>query len=125
VGTCSPPEPTRVSVSWLQNRAGPACNPAFDPGSYDGCEPYYFNASQESAPISVFYDGHTESIGVREAERADGRARAQSGTEDGLWSRDTFWGADGYFIPFGYDQAATSFHVLTTEGIKGRDVISQ
>ena len=43
----------------------------------------------------------------------------------GLWSRDTYLGEDGYFIDYGYDQAATSFHILTTDGIRGRDVVSK
>jgi prepilin-type N-terminal cleavage/methylation domain-containing protein len=108
---------------WLQNRAA-ECNPAYTGGTYQGCEPYYFNQSQESAPVSLFYDGHVESVGVREAERADGRMRAQSGNANwGLWSKDTSWGDNGYLIDAGYDQAATSFHVLTTDGIKGRDVV--
>jgi prepilin-type N-terminal cleavage/methylation domain-containing protein len=111
--------------NWLQNRGRNECNPAFEPGTYDGCEPWYFNASQESQPMFAFYDGHTEGVGIREAERADGRMRAQSGGLDGLWSRDTFWGEDGYYIEVGYDFAATSLHIFTTDGIRGRDVISQ
>ena len=43
----------------------------------------------------------------------------------GLWSRDTPFGADGYFIDDGYDFAATSFHILTTDGIRGRDKIAR
>jgi type II secretory pathway pseudopilin PulG len=110
---------------WLQNRPPSTCNPAFEPGTYDGCEPWYFNHGEESAPLTVFYDGHTGSIGVRQAQRADGRMRAQTGGVYGLWSRDTFWGEDGYYISAGYDQAATSFHVFTTDGIRGRDIMSE
>ena len=90
-------------------------------GTFDDCEPWYFNHSWESVPMTLFYDGHVEGLGVREAEQADGRADAQSGY--GLWSRDTPMGADGYFIDFGYDFSETSFHVLTTDGIRGRDKI--
>ncbi|MHC5113701.1 MAG: type II secretion system protein [Planctomycetota bacterium] len=110
--------------NWLQNRAGPECHPSFQPGTYDGCEPYYFNASWVSSPQGTFYDGHVEGIGVRDAMRADGRVQAQTDGGSGLWSRDTFWGEEGYFIEYGYDQAATSFHILTTDGIRGRDIIS-
>ncbi len=39
----------------------------------------------------------------------------------GFWSKDTPFGDNGYLIEYGYDQAATSFHVLTTDGIRGRD----
>ncbi|MCP3903286.1 MAG: type II secretion system protein [Planctomycetes bacterium] len=107
---------------WLQN-ANNGCNPAFVPGTYDGCEPYFFNHSWLSSPITLFYDGHIGSVGVRDAMRADGRMRAQTGNDNwGLWSKDTPFGANGYLQEYGYDQAATSFHILTTDGIRGRDV---
>jgi prepilin-type N-terminal cleavage/methylation domain-containing protein len=110
---------------WLQNRGqASACNPAFEPGTYAGCEPWYFNQSRESAPLALFYDGHVAGVGVNEAERADARMRVQTANANwGLWSRDTPWGDDGYMSDLGYDQAQTSFHVLTTDGIGGRDVI--
>ncbi|MBT8485595.1 MAG: type II secretion system protein [Phycisphaerales bacterium] len=108
---------------WLQNTQV-GCNPGFSPGSYGGCEPYYFNHAWESSPMTLFYDGHVEGVGVRKAMRADGRMRAQTGVANwGLWSKDTFFGEDGYLIDAGYDQAATSFHVLTTDGIRGRDIL--
>jgi len=107
---------------WLQNRRA-ECNPAFAGTTlYGGCQPYFFNASWESQPATLFYDGHVELVGVRDAHRADGRAMSQSG--DGLWRRDTPLGNDGFFIPEAYDQAATSFHILTTGGIRGRDIVS-
>ncbi|NNM27675.1 MAG: type II secretion system protein, partial [Phycisphaerales bacterium] len=112
--------------NWLQNPQGTTCNPSFVDGTYGGCEPFYFNHAWESSPMTLFYDGHVEGVGVRRAMRADGRIRAQSDDPDaGLWSRDTAWGDDGYFISLGYDQANTSFHVLTTDGIRGRDVLSR
>ena len=79
--------------------------------------------------MTLFYDGHVDLVGVLEAMRADGRQVAQSdGT--GLWSRDTAFGDDGYWISRGYDDTpgtpgidgGTSFHILTTGGILGRDV---
>ncbi len=108
---------------WLQNTAAD-CNPGFDPGTYvAGCEPYYFNHAWESSPVALFYDGHVESVGTRSAMRADGRVRAQTRQEEwGLWNKDTPWGEDGYLSEYGYDQAETSYHILTTNGIRGRDV---
>jgi len=107
---------------WLQNAHSP-CNPAFGvTGSYDGCEPYYFNHSWESEPGALFFDGHVSPLGVRDAEQADGRHAKQEGY--GLWSRDTPFGDDGYFINLGYDMANTSFHILTTDGIRGRDIFA-
>ncbi|MCP3903846.1 MAG: type II secretion system protein [Planctomycetes bacterium] len=109
---------------WLQNVRA-ECNPGLQGSGYvDGCEPYYFNHAWQSTPATLFYDGHVGMVGVRNAMRADARMRAQSGGDWGLWSRDTPWGDDGYLISFGYDQADTSFHILTTDGIRGRDVVA-
>jgi hypothetical protein len=106
---------------WLQN-AHMECNPNFYPGSYDGCEPYYFNHGYESVPMTLFYDGHVEGLGVSEAQGADNRQTNQVGW--GLWSRDTPWGTDGFLISDSWDfLAETSFHILTTDGILGRDTI--
>ncbi|MHC4992450.1 MAG: type II secretion system protein [Planctomycetota bacterium] len=107
---------------WLQQKRAD-CNAGFEDGTYDGCEPYYFNHSWESVPVTLFYDGHIEGLGVREAESADTRMSVQAG--HGLWSRDTTAGATGYFIDVGYDFANTSFHILTTEGIRGRDKLGR
>jgi prepilin-type N-terminal cleavage/methylation domain-containing protein len=104
---------------WLQN-SEVDCNPAFGNfGTYSGCEPYYFNSAWASVPVTLFYDGHIEGLGVREAELADSRSVGQTG--HGLWSRDTGFGSDGYYIGIGFDYAATSYHILTIDGIKGRD----
>jgi hypothetical protein len=43
----------------------------------------------------------------------------------GLWTRQTTAGEDGYLIPDGYDFAATAFHILTTDGILGRDTLGR
>ena len=43
----------------------------------------------------------------------------QTGNEYGTWARDAM--SNGYFIDQGYDWANTSFHILTTDGILGRD----
>ena len=108
---------------WLQGVLAD-CNASFDPGSYGGCEPYYFNHAWESSPVTLFYDGHVENVGTRNTMRADGRMRVQTDNPNwGLWSQDTVWGTDGYYIDTCYDLAATSFHVLTTDGIRGRDIV--
>ena len=38
-----------IEHHWLQNTHAD-CNPNFTPGTYDGCEPYYFNHGRESVP---------------------------------------------------------------------------
>ena len=51
---------------------------------------------------------------------ASTRSLVQGGYD--LWSKDTPFGSNGYFIADGWDYIAdTSFHVLTTDGILGRD----
>jgi len=52
---------------------------------------------------------------------SDRRNQQQAGY--GLWTRDTSLGEDGYLIADGYDFAATGFHILTLDGIRGRDTI--
>ncbi|MHC5002291.1 MAG: type II secretion system protein [Planctomycetota bacterium] len=110
---------------WLQQNRAP-CNPALEPYfSYYECEPFYFNHSWESVPVTLFFDGHVRGLGVREAEDADARLRKQTGRPSGTWHRQTPLGADGYLIDVGYDFAETSFHILTTDGIRGRDRIAR
>ena len=69
--------------------------------------------------MTLFYDGHIQLLGCREATRADARVQQQSGA--GLWSRDTPFGGDGYYSDLAYDWTTTSFHILTVDGIRGRD----
>ncbi len=102
-----------VEFRWLQGTKVP-CN-----GSFFGCEPYYYNHSFESRPVTLFYDNSVRLMSVTEAMQSDRRAEYQTGV--GLWTRDTSFGDDGFFISDGYDYASSSFHTLTTEGIRGRD----
>jgi hypothetical protein len=102
---------------WLQNTKVP-CNAAFD-----GCEPYYFNHSVQSMPVTLFYDGSVRLMGVSEAMSSDSRHERQAGC--GLWTRDTPFGNNGYLISDGYDFAEASFHILTTHGVRGRDTLGR
>ena len=105
---------------WLQ---GPKqhCNPNFHQSVFGGtCEPYYFNHSWDSSPAALFYDGHVETVGTRRAQRQDLQVLNQTGS--GLWHRGTSFGEGGYLHHYGYEtQANTSYHILTTDGIRGRD----
>jgi prepilin-type N-terminal cleavage/methylation domain-containing protein len=103
---------------WLQDPAA-VCNDNFKPG----CEPYYFNHSLHSLPVTLFYDGSVRLMGVMEAMSSDGRHENQAGY--GLWSRDTLFREDGYLIGDGYDYADTSFHILTIDGVRGRDTLGR
>ena len=49
---------------------------------------------------------------------------ASTGGIDALWSRDTPLGPDGYFLQSAFDGVVdVSHHVLTTDGIFGRDTL--
>jgi hypothetical protein len=103
--------------SWIQDPAE-WCNEAFV-----GCEPYYFNHSYFSIPMTLFFDGHVGGLSASEAMRSDARMRAQTGGTASLWSRDTPFGEAGYLMFDGYDIAHTSYHILTVDGIRGRDTL--
>ena len=117
---------------WLQN-VRRICNPGFDPPQGVSCEPYFFNHGFESAPATLFYDGHVRLMGTQEALNANRRHLAQTGGPNegfGLWSIDTPFGggyepsaSGGYFMDFAYDFTATSYHILTIDGALGRDTL--
>ncbi len=114
---------------WLQNTRE-ACNPGFSSTGAGGCEPYYFNHGWDSSPATLAYDGSVRLMDVQEALDADRRFRAQNGGEIGLWNNQTPFGGDyapngngGYYSDFSYDWTATSYHILTTEGARGRDTM--
>ncbi len=87
------------------------------------CEPYYFNHGIDSTPATLFYDGHVRLLPNTEVFDADQQILKQTGGVDGLWHRGTPFGEDGYYISFGYDGAPLSHHILTTDGILGRDTL--
>ena len=74
-------------------------------------------------PVTLFYDGSVRLMGVLEAMSSDRRHDRQAGY--GLWTRDTPFGDDGYFISDGYDFSDTGYHILTTDGVRGRDTIGR
>ena len=104
-----------IEHNWLQNPPAP-CNPAFPP-----CEPYHFNHGLRSVPMTLFYDGHVNGLSTSEALRSNARIKAQTGI--GLWSLDTSFGSDGYLGSVSYDFTDAHYHILTTDGILGRDTL--
>jgi hypothetical protein len=126
---------------WLQ---GPPSdcnpNPPSNQGanfSYNGCTPYFFNHGLESRPAVVFYDGHVGQVGTKSAFEQDNQLQATTSNADGgsygLWMRNTPLGSSGFFcqLPYTYSNPGnpttgfrTSFHILTTDGIRGRDILS-
>jgi prepilin-type N-terminal cleavage/methylation domain-containing protein len=122
-----------IEHHWLQNSRSD-CNSNFAGGAYDGCTPWQFNHAQESVPQTAFYDGHIRSVSVFESMQANGRVVQQNGgnANRGLWLRNSPYGANGYREnlgwPVGYggtDVARTSMHILTRDGILGRDASPQ
>jgi prepilin-type N-terminal cleavage/methylation domain-containing protein len=119
-----------IEHSWLQNRftGTEYCNPAFSDGMYNGCEPYYFNHGFSSNPMTLFFDSHIEGLGQQEALQASDKNIDTVGY--GLWSTDTplegDWSnpAGGYFEEVRADWTHTSHHILTTDGIRGRDKVA-
>lgn len=113
-----PAQKTRMlEHNWLQNPPAP-CNPSFS-----GCTPYFFNHGIHSIPMTLFFDGHVNGLSPSEAVRSEARVLAQTGGKIPLWSRDTPFGSEGYFCFDSWDIIVTSYHVLTLEGIRGRDTL--
>ncbi len=112
-----------LEYRWLQN-VPVACNPSFH-----GCVPYYYNHGFQSVPVTLFYDASVRMMGVMEAMSSDRRHLRQTGGLEeggvGLWSRDTPFLDAGFFIPEGYDFVETSYHILTTNGVRGRDTVGK
>ncbi len=107
-----------IENSWVQDPPA-ECNPA-----YVGCEPYYFNQGIDSTPVTLFYDISVRLLPNAEVFASDQQVLKQTGSVDGLWHRGTPFGEAGYFIPQGYDGTPLSHHILTTDGILGRDTLA-
>jgi prepilin-type N-terminal cleavage/methylation domain-containing protein len=110
---------------WLQNTPKDPCNPAFEgTGIYDGCEPWYFNHGINSSPATLFYDGHVRLLPNSEVKAWDELLFKADG--DGLWHRETplatMW-FEHYFHAVAYDDVNLSHHILTIDGILGRDTL--
>ena len=81
---------------------------------------YQFNAGPGSQPGAIFFDGHVSFTAMSEYAADDADARAGGG--DGLWSRDTPYGPTGVWGSEAIGGFAASPHLLTTDGIAGRDL---
>ena len=106
-----------IEHNWLQNAPDQLVNPNF----IGNKTPWYFNHGFNSAPASLFFDGHIELVGCQRSMQADQRVAPSNGS---VWSKNTPLGTSGYFGNQSYDfLVKTSFHILTTDGIEGRDVL--
>ena len=84
--------------------------------------PFHFNGAPESRPGALFFDGHVSFAAMAEYAADDATALSQSGT-DGLWSRDTAFGAGGINSTTAIGEFRASPNFLTTGGITGRDLL--
>jgi prepilin-type processing-associated H-X9-DG protein len=108
-----------IEHNWLQK---PPPSQIVNPNFAGNKTPWFFNHGSNSAPYSLFFDGHVEMVSCRRAMQGD--QRAQSAPNGSLWSKNTPLGPNGYFGAQSYDfLVRTSFHILTTDGIEGRDVL--
>lgn len=119
VSRCSYPDlKTRmIEHNWLQNTPDSLINTNFAGGD----TPWQFNHGYNSAPACLFFDGHIELVSCQKSMQADNRVAPSNGS---IWSKNTPFGTNGYFGAQSYDFLVnTSFHILTTDGIEGRDVL--
>jgi prepilin-type N-terminal cleavage/methylation domain-containing protein len=106
-----------IEHNWLQNAPDTTINPNFAGGKTN----WFFNHGYNSAPATMFFDGHVELVGCQRSMQADQRVAPSNGS---VWSRNTPFGTNGYYGGQSYDFLVnTSFHILTTDGIEGRDVL--
>jgi prepilin-type N-terminal cleavage/methylation domain-containing protein len=106
-----------IEHNWLQNTPDSPINSSFAGGT----TPWFFNHGYNSAPACLFFDGHIELVGCQRSMAADNRVAASQGS---VWSKNTPFGNNGYYGSQSYDfLVKTSFHILTTDGIEGRDVL--
>jgi hypothetical protein len=112
-----------IEHNWLRNPPA-ACNPDYVDlfGSFsEECDPYLFNHGADAEPLAFFFDGSVQSLRTGDVADDDAQVLDQTGGVDGLWSRDTPLGETGYFGDVSVDGIVVSHHVLTTDGILGRD----
>jgi len=115
---------------WLQNmRATEECGLYWDgtwfasgDGCWDGCEPFHFNGSYNSAPITVFVDGHVGVVDIAQASRDD---MMLLGEDAPLWNRNTADGDNGYYNDGSADWIDWSGHSHTVDGVRGRDILAK
>ena len=120
---------------WLQNvRSSSECGLYWEDigawfasgvGCWDGCEPFHFNGSYNSAPITVFVDGHVGVVDIAQASRDDMMIELASDDDIGLWNKNTTDGDNGYYNNTSADWIEWSGHTHTNDGVRGRDILAK
>ncbi len=85
-----------------------------------------FTAGLESSPLTLFFDGSVSSVRMADAQAQDFSVYDASPTDEGLWTRETPFGKSGWDpMEQRFEGRASGFHVLTREGILGRDLLTR
>ncbi len=84
-----------------------------------------FSSGRSANPATLFFDGSVQLVLLADAEYDDAIAREGSRSGDGLWSRDTPMGTAGFRPTGTVDGLETGFHILTTGGTLGRDLLQR
>jgi len=85
-----------------------------------------FTAGLESAPHAMFFDGSVSSVRMADAQEQDFTVYDASPTKDGLWTRETPLGKFGWDPEEQrFEGRASGFHILTRDGILGRDLLTR
>ena len=116
---CTTPDlKTRVlEHNWFRNSPS-LKNPDTD-------RPWQFNQGLKASSMTLFFDGSISELSTAQAWLDDLTVQADTKGTRGLWSRDTPLGANGYRGGDSVDGIAISHHILTTDGIKGRDILAR
>ena len=119
VGACSHPaiKTRMIEHNWFRGAPNGQNGSGF---------PWQFNHGLAAQPCTLFFDGSTSTLSTMQAWLDDLTVLGGTNGEDGLWSRDTGWQDDGHQGVYSLDMdTQVSHHILTTEGIKGRDILSR
>lgn len=84
-----------------------------------------FTGGLAAEPVTLFFDGSVAAIRMQDASEQDLKIYENSPDRDGLWHRGTTFLKDGWRLNGrpSIDGSASGFHVLTTGGILGRDLL--
>lgn len=109
-----------IEREWLRG-APTRFSPYFAASGNPFKQHWFFNHGMDASPLALFYDGSVDNINAGAATLQDAKVRKRTG--DGLWSKDTPLGFNGYYGELAADsQVSTSHTILTTGGILGRDL---
>ncbi len=120
VSQCMYPDLKTRTLEHNWNDGAPA---EINPAIANGYTPYFFNHGVEAEPLTLFFDGHVAPLPNSQVLADDAAVLEATKGEVGLWTRDTPYGANGYFGGQSFDGTIVSHHILTAGGILGRDVL--